>query len=525
MDSTSWPASVAAILSTMSYAQVVTLLFSLCSAILLLSSRRGKVHFAPVHGFRSVLEPSLFLQARFITTAYEIVGSGYKKFKDTPFLVRRYDNDVLVMPMKYLNELSRIPNKKFDSKAAAVGNFVPEWTGMEFAMETNLHIRVLSNKLTPELSRYLDISRSELEYAWDLEVPQADDWTEVDIQHILRMLIARMTGRIFMGIPACRDPEWINLTIDFAIHLFTAAFSLKMFPRWTLPFIAHFIPARYRVKKHLKKASEFMRQSVQKSPKSLLRGEHGEPAEDETVLLSWMMENGTERETAIPEMAARQCILAVASVHTTAGNATNIIFDLCAHPEWFPVLREEIDHVTQELGKLGEKKDVDTRLWLSRLEKLDSFIIESQRLNPVMLVHPQRVAMEPLTLNDGTRIPAGTHVGWAHHHHVMDPAITPNPEVFDPLRSYRKRHSSPEEMNKHLAGQTEPNRLSFGYGKQACPGRFFAVDEIKTLLVRLLSNYNFKYPQGKNRPKPRYANENVFVDPTARLMMKRKSTT
>lgn len=43
------------------------------------------------------------------------------QFKDTPFLVRRYDNDVLVMPMKYLNELSRIPNKKFDSKAAAVG--------------------------------------------------------------------------------------------------------------------------------------------------------------------------------------------------------------------------------------------------------------------------------------------------------------------------------------------------------------------------------------------------------------------
>lgn len=49
-------------------------------------------------------------------------------------------------------------------------------------METNLHIRVLSNKLTPELSRYLDISRSELEYAWDLEVPQADGDTSFHSQ-------------------------------------------------------------------------------------------------------------------------------------------------------------------------------------------------------------------------------------------------------------------------------------------------------------------------------------------------------
>lgn len=130
--------------------------------------------------------------------------------------------------------------------------------------------------------------------------------------------------------------------------------------------------------------------------------------------------------------------------------------------------------------------------------------------------------MEPITLSDGTHIPAGTWIAWANHHHTMDPSVTPNPTLFDPMRSYRGRHSAPDQMNKHLAGQTDPNLLSFGYGKSACPGRYYAVGEIKTILVRLLSEFDWKYPVGKGRPKNMYANENVFVDPNARLLMKKR---
>lgn len=39
-----------------------------------------------------------------------------------------------------------------------------------------------------------------------------------------------------------------------------------------------------------------------------------------------------------------------------------------------------------------------------------------------------------------------------------------------------------------------------------------AMHEIKMLLVRLLIEYEFKYPPGKSRPKTSYAEENVFID-------------
>lgn len=115
-------------------------------------------------------------------------------------------------------------------------------------------------------------------------------------------------------------------------------------------------------------------------------------------------------------------------------------------------------------------------------------------------------------------------VAWAGHHHANDPSIAPEPELFDPMRNYRKRHANNgENLNKFVAGQTDINSLSFGYGGQACPGRYFAVSEIKMILARLLVEFDFAYPEGKSRPQNMFADENVFMDPKAKLMMRKRA--
>lgn len=45
---------------------------------------------------------------------------------------------------------------------------------MAFLMESSLHFRVVQNKLTPELYKYVDMAKAELDYAWPLDVPQPD---------------------------------------------------------------------------------------------------------------------------------------------------------------------------------------------------------------------------------------------------------------------------------------------------------------------------------------------------------------
>lgn len=359
------------------------------------------------------------------------------------------------------------------------------------------------------------------------------------------MLVARMSAKVFMGHPACRNKEWLELSIDFSIDMFTAAFALRMFPPWTHPIVAHLIPARYRVKKNLRLAQRLIQPLMERHADAVRRSA-GQQVDEDDTLLNWMIDHGNEDENRVDKMSTRQAILTLASIHTTSMAVTNIMFDLCAHPEWFPVLREEIDIITADLGPIGSTSESGLKQWLARLEKLDSFFVESQRVNPPLLrtcayhipelprdgeieadklehltVSPQRVAVEALMLKDGTYIPKGLRVCWAGYHHMNDASVTPNPDIFDPMRSYNKRYASPQQTNRYLAGQTSLDNLAFGYGNQACPGRAFAVGEIKLILARLLSQYEFRFPERiRTRPTSLYADENVFVDPNAKLMMK-----
>jgi cytochrome P450 len=89
------------------------------------------------------------------------------------------------------------------------------------------------------------------------------------------------------------------------------------------------------------------------------------------------------------------------------------------------------------------------------------------------------------------------------------------------MRSYRKRHET-GELNKHWAALPEKEYMKFGFGRQACPGRHFAVGAVKIVMVRLLSEFEFKFPKDKGRPKTFTMDEYCFVDPTSKLMIRKR---
>jgi len=203
---------------------------------------------------------------------------------------------------------------------------------------------------------------------------------EVDIQNIIRMLVARATAKVFLGYPTCRDSEWLHLSVDFSVSLFTTAFMLRMFPPWMHPVICYFVPARYEVKRSIDTAARIIKPLMEKHREALAIKQKDVVVEEDDALLNWMMDNGSEKENELYEMATRQCILTLASIHTTSLAISNMLFDLCAHPEWFGLLIQEIiDVLARTKGK------EPTREWLSQLEKMDSFYVESQRFNPPIL--------------------------------------------------------------------------------------------------------------------------------------------
>lgn len=105
-------------------------------------------------------------------------------------------------------------------------------------------------------------------------------------------------------------------------------------------------------------------------------------------------------------------------------------------------------------------------------------------------------------------------------HQMWDSSVYPNAHEFDGYRFLKMR----SEAGKEFAAQfvsTTPEHLGFGYGKAACPGRFFAAKELKIALCHILTKYDIKPASGS---KPQAFTHSFFfpADPVAKIAIRRR---
>lgn len=92
-----------------------------------------------------------------------------------------------------------------------------------------------------------------------------------------------------------------------------------------------------------------------------------------------MVENAQGEEADNDFIASIQLKLSFAAIHTSAAAPTQMLYDLCARPEYIQPLRDEIDEV------MARNDERMTKQSLRKLIKMDSFMKESQRFNPLLL--------------------------------------------------------------------------------------------------------------------------------------------
>lgn len=65
--------------------------------------------------------------------------------------------------------------------------------------------------------------------------------------------------------------------------------------------------------------------------------------------------------------------------------------------------------------------------------------------------------------------------------------------------------------------------MTVGHGLHACPGRFFASNEIKLLLSHLILNYDIKLKDGETaRPPNTYNDTTISPNVSAELLFKKR---
>lgn len=87
--------------------------------------------------------------------------------------------------------------------------------------------------------------------------------------------------------------------------------------------------------------------------------------------------------------------------------------------------------------------------------------------------------MKSFALYNGQVIPAGVTIECPAHAIHSDDSVFKNAHEFDALRFYKLREKSaamgePEMTAQNQFVSVSKDSLTFGYGRHACPGRFFA---------------------------------------------------
>ena len=103
----------------------------------------------------------------------------------------------------------------------------------------------------------------------------------------------------------------------------------------------------------------------------------------------------------------------------------------------------------------------------------------------------------------------------------VDPTIYANPTQFDPYRFLREREK-PGQNNGWQHVTTSAQHMGFGHGQHACPGRFFASNEIKIALAHLLLKYDWQATSEGSAPNMEFEG-NTMTDPKVKVQLRRRT--
>ncbi|KAJ3952037.1 hypothetical protein N0V92_011540 [Colletotrichum tropicale] len=487
----------------------------------------------------------------FLLNARGLMETGRKKFPGQPYRFMTDVGETVVIPPEFIHDIRNDPGLSFMD--AFADNFHPQLSGFDgFAVGTRpdqLFQVVIKKSITKLLNQITEPLSSEAKFAVDLRfgtstgkpphhsvtshrltrAPRHAEWREFNIKADVLDIISRLSSRVFLGDEVCRNEAWLEVTKSYTVNAFIGAETMRIYPSWLRPLAQWFVPQCKVLRQQVADSRRIIEPVLQK--RRDLRAEaraKGKPIPRFNDGLDWFEE---ESRGAKYDAAGAQLGLSAVAIHTTTDLLVETMLRIAEHPELFDAIRKEIVEV---LSAEGWKKTA-----LFNMKLTDSVLKEAQRLKPVtsgwssalaILGHLElifsaaimsRVATRPVTLPNGLQLQTGERCV-ADLGRMVDPTVYENPEQFDGYRFVRLRGTPGLDAQAHLVS-TSPEHIGFGHGKHACPGRFFAGNELKIALAHIIMKYDWQLTPGYKHRWEEYG-FGWSSDGMAKLLMRRRES-
>ncbi|KAI9830674.1 MAG: hypothetical protein M1826_004503 [Phylliscum demangeonii] len=460
----------------------------------------------------------------------------------------------VLLPDSYSDWVANKPDSVLDPMAIHKEMLEMTYTISHPALvQRPIHLDIIRRDLTRQLGNLTTEIMTELSAAFDETWgTDTENWKEINVLQNMTRVVARTSNRIFVGAPMCRNEGFLHAVSSYSQALGLMPMIIRLCPQWTKPVLGHLLalPIHY----YDRKTRRFLVPFIQLRLENVARKQR-EPDfkwEAPNDLLQWTI-NETQRCCPASDLApvilcARMLLVNFTAIHTSSITSTNVLLDLfSAAPEhgFVDGVRDEVQRV------LADDGGVWTKAGLGKMVRTDSAIREAMRLNGFSAIGLGRkvVGHDGVTLDTGLHIPHGANVTISAFSVHRDAARYHDPQHYDAFRFAKQRdefdrqaagnHTDPTAAADGEAANSEPVNglaatlkaknlsmvttseafLAFGYGRHACPGRFFAANEIKLLIAYIVLNYDVQHIASR---KPNDWMAEVVLPPRAATIMVRR---
>ncbi|KAF8967500.1 cytochrome P450 [Flammula alnicola] len=455
------------------------ILAGILAVLCLFIFKRSKLDHIPTIGYSSPIL-SYITAIKFRTESRALVEEGYRKYPNQVWKLSTLDGWFIVA-----NGTHRVEeiNKASGRELSAVINF-ESYLQLDYTLGPEVttnpyHINVVRSPMTRNIAAQFDEMRDEATRAFEEIIPSnSNEWVGVPIFSTITEVISRLSARLAVGSPLCQNKEFRDLSGRSSTVLMRGR-NLRFFPKLLRPIASKFL---VNSGADLKAMSRHLRPVVEyRLEQQRIHGVEWPNKPNDT--LTWLIEEAEKSgvEVTAYDMATRLYFLTFAS-DGVAMMLACALFEVSTRPEYIQPLREEVEAA---IGEGGWTKDS-----ISKLHKMDSFFREIHRCYDLNILHLGRRAVKDFVFSDGTLIPAGSDMFSNAYGTHYDETLYPSSRHFDGFRFVHEDSTKQPQLIK-----PGTDYQPFGYGKHACPGRFTAAYQMKTMLAYLIATYDIKTDQ------------------------------
>lgn len=263
-----------------------------------------------------------------------------------------------------------------------------------------------------------------------------EGWTSLPSWAMAKRVITAANAQVYFGSELTQNSEFQDAVHDFIEDLLLTSELLRWTPSITHKFIAPLLMRNHRASQTITKHLTPVVEERLRQARKRLANDSPPPASRPIDCVQFFVDANSRKQ----EWTASRIVQVVlgmwfASVHQPALTLVYALENLCEHPEYIDLLRQEIfasgSHLSSCDMQAGSRESAAS---LEGLVILDAFMKESSRVRPSDAISVRRKVLQPFTFKDGLQIPVGDVLCVPMNAIMVDGSKYPGSEIFSPWR-------------------------------------------------------------------------------------------